>query len=162
MKRVTFLAFLLATAPSGIVAVGHAAEGGPPDRATSGIASDQRTMAMRIRIKAGDKVVTATLVDNPTSRDFISLLPLTVTLEDHAATEKITYLPRKLSTEGAPAGSDPAIGDIAYYAPWGNLALFHRDFHYSSGLVPLGRIDAGIETLSRPGSLKTTIELVNK
>jgi hypothetical protein len=61
-------------------------------------------MAMRIRIKAGDKVVTATLVDNPTSRDFISLLPLTVTLEDHAATEKITYLPRKLSTEGAPCG----------------------------------------------------------
>jgi hypothetical protein len=162
MKRVTFLALLLATAPSSIVAVGHTEEGGQPGRAMSRSASDQRTSAMRIRITAGDKVVTATLADNPTSRDFVSLLPLMVTLEDHAATEKITYLPRKLSTEGAPAGSDPAMGDVAYYAPWGNLALFYKDFRFSSGLVRLGRIDAGLEALSTPGSLKATIELVDR
>ena len=117
---------------------------------------------MRIRIKAGDQVMTATLADNATSRDFVSLLPLTVTLEDYAATEKITYLPRKLSTEGAPGGSDPMIGDVAYYAPWGNLALFHKGFRYSSGLVPWGRIDSGLEALSRPGSLSATIELVDQ
>jgi hypothetical protein len=135
MKRVTFLAFLLATAPSGI-AVGHAAEGGPPDRATSGIASDQRTMAMRIRIKAGDKVVTATLVDNPTSRDFISLLPLTVTLEDHAATEKITYLPRKLSTEGAPAGSDRRSGTLHTMRLGGTWRCFTGTFTTRVGSSP--------------------------
>jgi hypothetical protein len=96
-------------------------------------------MAMRIRIKAGDKVVTATLVDNPTSRDFISLLPLTVTLEDHAATEKITYLPRKLSTEGAPAGSDPAIEDIAYYAPWGEPGAVSQGLSLLEWARPLGK-----------------------
>ena len=117
---------------------------------------------MKIRITAGGTVMTATLVDNATSRDFVSLLPLTVTLEDYAATEKITYLPRKLSTKGAPAGSEPAMGDVAYYAPWGNLALFYKDFRYSSGLVRLGRIDAGLEALSTPGSLKATIELVDR
>jgi len=116
---------------------------------------------MRISIKAGDKVITATLTDNATSRDFVSLLPLKVTLEDHAATEKIGYLPRKLSTEGAPAGSDPAVGDVTYYAPWGNLALFHKDFRYSNGLVRLGKIDSGLEALSTPGSLKATIELID-
>jgi hypothetical protein len=31
--------------------------------------------------------ITATLVDNETSRDFVSLLPLTLTLTDYAATE---------------------------------------------------------------------------
>ena len=86
------------------------------------------------------------------------MLPLTVTLEDHAATEKISYLPRKLSTEAAPAGSDPAVGDVAYYAPWGNLALFYKDFRYSSGLIKLGRIDSGLEALSVPGTARATIE----
>jgi hypothetical protein len=162
MKQATFLALLLATAPSGIVASAHAEVDGPATPAASRNASDLRTSAMRIRIRAGEKIITANLADNPTSRDFVSLLPLSVTLEDHVATEKITYLPRKLSTEGAPAGSDPAIGDVAYYAPWGNLALFHKDFRYSSGLIPLGRIDSGLEALSRPGSQTATIELIDK
>ena len=75
-------------------------------------------------------------------------VPMSLTLEDYAATEKISNLPRKLSTEGAPAGSDPSIGDIAYYSPWGNLAIFYRDFRYSSGLIKLGKIDSGIEALN--------------
>lgn len=158
MKPMTFLAPLLATALSSFV--GLAAEGGSAGRSTLQNASDQRTGVMKIRIRAGDKTVTATLADNPTSRDFVSLLPLAVTLEDHAATEKIAYLPRKLSTDGAPAGSTPTVGDVAYYAPWGNLALFKKDFSYSSGLVPLGRIDTGLETLGTTGSLRATIELV--
>jgi hypothetical protein len=115
---------------------------------------------MKIRITLKDAVITATLTDSQTTRDFVSLLPLTLTLEDYAGTEKISYLPRELSTEDAPTGSDPSIGDIAYYAPWGNLAIFHRDFGYASGLVILGRIDSGIEGLNVPGSVEATIELV--
>jgi hypothetical protein len=38
--------------------------------------------------------------------------------------EKIGDLPKKLSTDGAPTGSNPNVGDIAYYAPLGNLAIF--------------------------------------
>jgi hypothetical protein len=122
----------------------------------------QGTNTMNIRLMIDGKAITATLIDNPTARDFLSLLPMTVTLEDYAATEKITYLPRKLSTAGAPAGSDPSVGDIAYYAPWGNVAIFYKDFGYARGLVPLGRIDSGIETLHVPGTLKATIERVEK
>jgi hypothetical protein len=43
--------------------------------------------------------------------------PLTLTLEDYASIEKISDLPERLSTEDAPAGIDPAVGDITYYAP---------------------------------------------
>ena len=85
-----------------------------------------------------------------TMRVLLSLLPMTLTLQDHASTEKIGYPPRKLSTAGAPAGVDPSVGDIAYYAPWGNLTIFYRDFGYSRGLIGLGRIDSGVEALS-PG-----------
>jgi hypothetical protein len=115
---------------------------------------------MKIRIRVGDKVFTATLIDSKTSRDFISLLPLTLTLKDYAGTEKVSDLPKRLSTEGAPSGSDPSIGDITYYAPWGNMAIFYRDFGYSRGLVILGKIDSGIEALNVPGSVRVTIELI--
>jgi hypothetical protein len=42
-----------------------------------------------------------------------------------------------------PSGTTAAAGDIAYYAPWGNLALFYRDFTFSEGLVRLGRLEPG-------------------
>ena len=115
---------------------------------------------MKIRLKLEDTVITATLIDNKTTRDFISLLPLTLTLEEYAGTEKISDLPKRLSTEGAPSGSDPSVGDIAYYAPWGNLAIFYRDFGYSRGLVILGKIDSGIGAFNVPGSIRVTFELI--
>jgi hypothetical protein len=116
---------------------------------------------MQIRLTVEGKPLTATLNDSEAARDFASLLPLTLTLDDYAATEKISDLPRRLSTKGAPRGSDPDIGDIAYYAPWGNLAVFYRDFGYSAGLVKLGSVDSGVEALQRPGSVRVTIELLN-
>jgi hypothetical protein len=106
---------------------------------------------MQIRIVSGARSIDATLADNATARDFAALLPLTLTLEDHAATEKIGMLPRNLSTAGAPEGIDPEIGDIAYHAPRGNLAIFHRDFGHSSGLIRLGRIAEGAEAFAATG-----------
>ena len=117
----------------------------------------QPTSNMKISLKLQDKTMTATLYDTPTARDFASMLPLTLTLEDYSKTEKISDLPKKLTREGAPAGADPSVGDIAYYAPWGNLALFYKDFRYSDGLILLGKLDGGADALSVPGSVKVTI-----
>ncbi len=117
---------------------------------------------MKIRLTINGQSTTATLDDTPTARDFLSLLPLTLTLEDYASTEKIAYPPRKLSTDGAPAGVDPEVGDIAYYAPWGNLALYYKDFGYSTGLIRIGRFDAGVEIINARGSLKVTIEAIGQ
>lgn len=112
-----------------------------------------------IRIKIGSKTVSAILRDTATARDFISLLPLTINLKDYASTEKISDLPRKLTKEGAPAGEDPSVGDIAYYAPWGNLAIYYRDSPYADGLIILGKIDGGLEALKAAGAEKATIEI---
>ncbi len=103
---------------------------------------------MKIRMTINDDVLTATLADSAATRDFVSLLPLTLSLRDYAGTEKVSNLPSPLSTEGAPSGVDPDVGDITYYAPWGNLAIFYRDFGFAKGLVKLGRIDSGIEKLA--------------
>lgn len=114
---------------------------------------------MKISIRIGDELLTGTLNDSKAARDFAALLPLTLTLTDYASTEKVCDLPKQLSREGAPAGFGPSIGDITYYAPWGNLAIFHRDFGYAGGLIPLGKLDSGIDILARPGPVRVTFEL---
>jgi hypothetical protein len=44
--------------------------------------SGEQARTMEIRLKAGDKKMTATLIDSETTRDFISLLPLSLTMND--------------------------------------------------------------------------------
>ena len=56
----------------------------------------------------------------------------------------------------------PSAGDLAYYSPWGNLAIFYEDFRYSAHLVRPGRIDSGVEALKRPGCLRVTLEPVGE
>jgi len=114
---------------------------------------------MKINIKVNDRVVCGTLNGSKAAQDFASLLPLSLTLSDYASTEKISDLPKRLSTEGAPPGFDPSAGDIAYYAPWGNLAIFYRDFRYSSGLVALGKLDSGLDVFTSSESMQVTVEL---
>lgn len=141
-------------------AQGCGAQGSGRQRPAAASTAEVRTM--KIVLTADGRPMTATLIDNATTRDFVALLPLTLVLEDYASTEKIAYLPRKLSVEGAPAGFAPVPGDIAYYAPWGNLALFYQGFTYSQGLVRLGRLDAGTDTLEARGPLTITIEVPGK
>ncbi|MNL14787.1 hypothetical protein D3C87_1357440 [compost metagenome] len=105
--------------------------------------------AVRLKLTFNNEDVIVRMDDNPTSRDFVSSLPRTLTFKDYAGTEKISYLDEKLVTAGAPEGSDPSVGDLTYYAPWGNLAIFYKDFDYSSGLIHLGVIESGIDRLAR-------------
>lgn len=113
--------------------------------------------AMKVSIEIAGTAISATLDDSQTARDFAALLPLSLTLEDFAETEKISQLPRRLSTEGAPGGITPKAGDLAYYEPWGNLAIFHKDFRHSPKLVRLGTLDSGLELIRQRGAVKVTI-----
>ncbi len=133
--------------------------------ATSAVAatdevSHSRRETMNIRMTMAGQIITASLEESDSARDFFAMLPLTLPLEDYAETEKIAYLPRKLTTQTAPEGIDPQVGDIAYYAPWGNLAIYYRDFGYSSGLIRLGRITSGLDALTVQPSGTLTIEAV--
>ncbi len=114
---------------------------------------------MYIRIATSDTTLSATLDDTAAGRDLAAMLPLTLTLSDFHATEKIADLPGRLSTDGSPSAAAARAGDIAYYAPWGNLAIFYRDFPRSAGLVILGRIDESFAALTRAdGEQTVTIE----
>ncbi|MGY1495842.1 cyclophilin-like fold protein [Streptomyces sp. QTS52] len=112
-----------------------------PTRPTATASSDRNT-AMNIQVTIDGQPVDATLNDNAVARDFASLLPLSLDLEDFHQTERIAYLSRKLDISDAPDPAAVKAGDLAYYAPWGNMALFYRDGGSASAdLIILGHVD---------------------
>lgn len=113
---------------------------------------------MKIVIRLDDQSLTGTLNNSAAARDFAALLPLTLTLEDYARTEKVADLPGRLSVSDSPAGTSAQAGDITYYAPWGNLAIFYKSFGHAAGLVTLGKLDQGALGMNFSGSKNVVIE----
>lgn len=109
-----------------------------------------------IEIVAGARRWTARIADTPAGRDFLGQLPLDVTLREYGGNQMIADLPRALTRDGAPDAATPRAGDIAFYAPWGNLAIFYGDGRHSPGLIPLGRIEAG-GSIREGAGLRVTI-----
>ena len=93
-------------------------------QALKNVAAQDGVTNVRIRCGFGQQSFTASLFNNPSVRDFASILPLDLTIEDYANNEKIAYLPRKLSEDGSGPFTDEAPGDLCYYGPWGNLAFW--------------------------------------
>ena len=98
-----------------------------------------------IKIAVAETEISARLADNATARDLAAQLPLTLTFKDFNRVEKIAKLPRRLSTDGVPAGADPDIGDIGYYAPSGDLVFYYGDVGYWNGIVRIGRFDTTMD-----------------
>lgn len=117
---------------------------------------------MKIRISFNDTPMTATLEDNPSARDFASMLPLArLSIDNYSNNEKISYLPRKLTEEGSGPFSNERPGDLCYYAPWGNLVFYYAGYRWSRGLIRLGRIDGGFDALLARGAFPLHIELLS-
>jgi hypothetical protein len=161
IKRCLFLPILLAAALS------HVAYGG--DSAVNNIRPEQqaetfteRAPTMKIRIKTDDRAITATLIDSETTKDFVSLLPLTLTMNDLFGREKFAHLPRAIS-EGGKRARTYEIGDVIYWSPGPDVAMYYRQDGQpipSPGIIVIGKIDADVEALNVSGSVKVTIELL--
>ncbi|MET0527133.1 MAG: cyclophilin-like fold protein [Microvirga sp.] len=115
---------------------------------------------MRIRLTFNNQSMIATLYDNPSARDLVSLLPLDLTIDNYANNEKIAYLPRKLTEEGSEPFGNEAPGDLCYYAPWGNLALFYAGYRWSEGVIRLGRLEGSFESLLTRGKFPLRVERI--
>src|SRR2546421_290215 len=125
-------------------------------------ASQKVVSAMKIRFKVGATPLTATLLESKASRDFASLLPLTLTLNDLFRREKYAHLPRAIS-EGGKRTHTYEVGDIAYWPPGPDVAIFYR--HDSRripdpGIVMIGKVDSGVSALDGAGSTNVTIALM--
>lgn len=121
--------------------------------------AEKNDKKIRIVLDGGEIVVK--MENNPAAEDLLGRLPLTMKFEDFNGTEKIHYLESSLDTAGAPDECTPKAGDLAYYAPWGNLAFFYQDFRNSPQLVPLGSIESGAQYLEQFDEYaEVTMELV--
>ena len=107
--------------------------------------------SLKVNISVGDRTITATMEDNAA---------LEVTLNDYNnTTEKIFYPDPALTTEGVTCGCAPTPGDITIYAPWGNVAIFCKNWPHSDDLIKIGRIDGdGIEALNIGGDIAVKFE----
>lgn len=95
-------------------------------------------------ISGGNEVAKIDLEDNPATRDFYALLPLSLDFRDYAGKEKISpELPKRLNTSGL-NGYNPQVGDLFYFSPWGNLGIFYEKQPFHSGLVRFGSVDLQI------------------
>lgn len=124
---------------------------------------NEQTKAMKVNIKVNNQTITATMEDNAAAKDFLSRLPLEVTLNDfNNTTEKIFYPEPALNIDGVTRGCAPTPGDITIYVPWGNVAIFCKSWSYSNDLIKIGHIDGeGIKMLSVGGDVKVRFESQN-
>lgn len=142
---------LLALAIAAIIVPGRAfSKSGP---------NNQERTEVKIKLTSGENTMTAVLYDNPSARDFASMLPLDLRIADFSSNEKIAYLPRKLTVEGHGPFDNERPYDLCYYMPWGNLAMFYANYR-NPGLIRLGRFEQGYEALHLPGEFPLRIERI--
>ncbi|ELT47451.1 cyclophilin-like fold protein [Brucella intermedia] len=114
-----------------------------------------------VRFAVGETSVDVTIgQDNPTVRDLLSRLPLTMKLEEYVGREKIAYVSPKLETEGSP-GSDPEDGDLIYFAPWGNIGFYYdtSGVGYSDQTIHIGKYKASLSDLEKLEGKSVRVEL---
>lgn len=115
---------------------------------------------MKIRLTVNEKSITARLVDSTTARDFASLLPLTLTMNDLFGREKFGHLPRAISNEGKHT-HNYALGELAYWPPGPDVAVFYRhdgEAIPAPGIIVIGRVTSGLDALSVRGAVIVRFE----
>lgn len=151
------------TTPSGDATVSASPAAPPPVASPPSIAKPEPTAIAGtiVRFTSDDALVDVTITsDNPTTRDFLSMLPLTLALEEFDGREKISYLPRELETSGSP-GSDAANGDLIYFVPWGNLGFFYNaPGGYSDDVIQIGTFSATRAQLTALEGDDVTVEAI--
>ena len=115
-----------------------------------------------VRFTSGETSVDVSInPSNPTARDFLTLLPLTLPVTEFAGREKLGQLPRDLETAGSP-GSDPEDGDLIYFMPWGNVGFYYNTdgIGYSDQTIHLGTYKATTEQLAQLEGSEVSVRIV--
>ncbi len=101
--------------------------------------SDNNMFNEMIKITIDNQSYDLNLIDNETSRSFINMLPLNITMKDLNNNEKYHYLSSNLPTND----SNPKTinkGDVMIYN--GNcLVIFYKSFNTSYSYTKIGHID---------------------
>lgn len=119
---------------------------------------------MEIRLRIGNRPLTGTLIDSKTAQDFVSLLPITLTMNDLFGREKFAHLPQVISTEGKRTHTYE-VGDIAYWSPGSDVAIYYQhdgEKIPNPGIIVIGKLDSGVDAFNVPGSAEVKIEVMQE
>ena len=116
---------------------------------------------IKINLIVNNKTFSATLNNNETVKELISMFPMTLHMSDLNANEKYHYLDSSLVTNSSNPRRINA-GDIKLYGS-NCLVVFYDSFNTSYSYTDLGKVDDGngfISELGR-GDVTITFELAN-
>jgi hypothetical protein len=117
----------------------------------------------QVRITIGDRILTAVLYDNPSAKDFVSILPVTVTMHEFRNREKYGRLPRTL-VRGGEETHAYEVGDVIYSPVRSNLAFFYAaDIRGTDvPVIVIGKITSGIDAFkTERGTIEAKVELAD-
>lgn len=105
---------------------------------------------VKLRLTIDGEEVVIAMYDNTAVDALLERLPMeNLSFFDLSGIEKpIERLEEPLSLGEEEPGYDPVIGEMVIYRPWANFTIFYGDFRYSPELVPLGKVESGLEVLS--------------
>lgn len=126
-----------------------------------GDSATMNTLNNYVNLRINNKEYKLILYDNDTARDFLKMLPLTITMNDLNSNEKYYNLSKSLTTKSERVGSIKR-GDFMLY---GNncLVLFYESFSTSYSYTKIGYIENtdGLKDSLGRGSIEITFS-VNK
>ncbi|MEZ5087905.1 MAG: cyclophilin-like fold protein [Tessaracoccus sp.] len=105
--------------------------------------SEQSIAGTVVHFSAGDVVVEVLIEeDNPTTRSFLAMLPMTLTFSDYGGKEKVASPAGEFDYTDA-EGLNPVAGDLFSYTPWGNIGFFYTSEgnSFSNSLTKIGSTD---------------------
>jgi hypothetical protein len=118
----------------------------------------------RIRITIGEQAVTATMRNNVTAREFVASLPFTMTLSDYGKREKYGHCAVALTESPGGRQKPYQIGDIGYWSPNRDFAIFYRHdgtVMPEPGITMIGTVDGdGIKAFNVTGRVTVTFEVL--
>ena len=152
MKKLLLLLSAALTALA-VSACGASAPAAQPAPQNTAAADDHKA----VLVISGSRLP-VTLRNEPSANDLYSRLPVTLSFKDFSGMEKIAYFDKRLDEKGQKVGCHPLAGDLCVYQPWGNLSIFYVDFKDDRNLIPIGRLESGLDIVKGHDSFTATLE----
>lgn len=150
MKKTLCITMILLALAASIFAASVSAAATAPSAAKNDI---------RIKITVGDKALTATLEDNPTTRVLLKKLPLTLPMEDLYRREMCFHFDEALPAINV-RNRSYELGEIIYWPPRHSFVIMYRQNGEQFAMQHIGRVDSGVEIFAKTGNVDVTFELM--
>lgn len=121
--------------------------------------NDMNRTQFNVKVKVGDRELTATLLNNVTTRAFVEKLPITLPMMDLYSREMCYRFSEALPTDDVnTCGYE--VGEIVYYPPMHSFVIMYAQNGEHFSMQKLGRIDSGVEIFRNTGNTDVIFELV--